>query len=275
MSPFCSRVTGTETGLEAACPFLSQGPCSSVLDPGRATTPLVLPFRRRGGGLGFTTHFHRLRWDIVLYFDLHVLGFQSGHVQLLQEIRHACWKEGNLSRWQTNHLWAQNSKALISLWWSPSLLIEITAWSTTCEWQLPLKMCKAWKQLMTSEILWKGCWKPLKSQVALFQVMKTSLISSTAYISTNFISINAIQKYLVSSSFSPWGTRSCHKKENHIRVLFQARHWKGQVQAQSWCVTFVRTQVTLQPHLLCQILWPNTKKKYFKCINAHSPYLRH
>ena len=51
-----------------------------MLDPGRATATLILPLGRWGGSLGFTTGFQRLRRDIVLYFDLHVLGFKSGHI---------------------------------------------------------------------------------------------------------------------------------------------------------------------------------------------------
>lgn len=132
---------GNKTELAAACPFLSQGP-SSILDPGRATTTLVLPLRRRGGGLGFTPHFHRLRWDIVLYFDLHVLGFQSGRVQLLQEIWHTYWE-----RWECE----QADKPAVG-----SKFLHGEAY--------PSLMYREWKQLITSENLWKGMWiRPLKS----------------------------------------------------------------------------------------------------------------
>ena len=83
-----------------AWPHFPQG-LSSVLDAGRPTAALALALRRWGGGFGLTPHFQRLRWDVVLHFDLHVLGFQSGHVQLLQEIWHACWERGQSGRADT------------------------------------------------------------------------------------------------------------------------------------------------------------------------------
>jgi len=68
----------------------------SILNPSRATATLILPLGGRSSGLGLTAHFQRLSRDVVLHFDFHVLGFQSGRVQLLQEIWHAYWDTQNL-----------------------------------------------------------------------------------------------------------------------------------------------------------------------------------
>lgn len=81
----------------SACLSLSQRPLS-ILNPSRATATLILPLRGWSSGLGLTAHFQRLSRDVVFHFDLHVLGFQSGHVQLLQEIWHAYWDTAESSQ---------------------------------------------------------------------------------------------------------------------------------------------------------------------------------
>lgn len=87
LSLSCSRVEGARQGQECLSLLISKA--LSILNPSWATATLTLPFRGRSSRLGLTAHFQRLSRDVVLHFDLHVLGFQSGHMQLLQEIWHA------------------------------------------------------------------------------------------------------------------------------------------------------------------------------------------
>lgn len=83
----CSRVEGARQGRK--CLSLLIPKALSILNPSWATATLTLPFGGWSSRFGLTAHFQRLSRDVVLHFDLHVLGFQSGHMQLLQEIWHA------------------------------------------------------------------------------------------------------------------------------------------------------------------------------------------